>query len=119
MDSLLSFSITCKFDLSWPTSILNLYCLMKASTKSLQFFFYLGIVQPHIPSKGNVTQTVLKEVNQQFLVMDHLSHFVALSLEMSYRVLSSYIFDKLRHPKLFRNDYVRYQTHLNNLYIVM
>jgi len=61
----------------------------------------------------------LKEVNQQFLVMDHLSHFVALSLEMSYRVLSSYIFDKLRHPKLFRNDYVRYQTHLNNLYIVM
>jgi hypothetical protein len=52
----------------------------------------------------------LKEVNQQFLVMDHLNHFVAVSLEMSYRVLSSCIFDKLWHPKLLRNDYVRYTS---------
>jgi len=91
---------------------------MKASTKSFHFFFNLGIIQPHIPSKGNVTKTILKEVNQQFLVMDHLSHFAAVSLEISYRVLTSCIFDNLRHPKLLRNDYVRDQTHLNNLYIV-
>jgi len=38
MDSLLSFSIACKLDLSGPTSILNLYYLMKASTKSFHFF---------------------------------------------------------------------------------
>ena len=53
--------------------------------------FYLDIVQPHIPSKGNVTQTILKEVNEQFLVMDHLSHFVAVCFEMSYRALSDTI----------------------------
>jgi len=35
MDSLLFFSIACKLNRSGPTSILNLYCLMKASTKSL------------------------------------------------------------------------------------
>jgi len=60
MESLLSFSIAYKLNLSGATSIVNLYCLKKASTKS----FHLGIVQPHIPSEGNVTQVVLKEVNQ-------------------------------------------------------
>jgi len=37
MDSLLSFSIACKLNRSRPTSILNLYCLIKASTKSFHF----------------------------------------------------------------------------------
>ncbi|KAI9386342.1 hypothetical protein POPTR_010G011350v4 [Populus trichocarpa] len=37
MDSLLFFSIACKLNRSGPTSILNLYCLMKASTKSFHF----------------------------------------------------------------------------------
>jgi hypothetical protein len=86
MDSLLSSSIACKLDLSGPTSILNLYCLMKASTKSFHFF-YLSIAQPHIPSKGSITQVVLKKVKQQFVVTDHLSYFVAVYIEMSYRTL--------------------------------
>jgi hypothetical protein len=51
--------------------------------------------------------------------MDHLNHFVAVCLEMSYRALSSCIFDELWHPKLLRNDYVKYQTHLNSFYMVM
>jgi hypothetical protein len=38
MDSLLSFSIAYKLDLQEPTSILNLYYLMKASTNSFHFF---------------------------------------------------------------------------------
>ena len=37
MDSL-SFSIACKIDLSGPISTLNLYYLMKASTKSFHIF---------------------------------------------------------------------------------
>jgi len=37
MDSLLSFVIACKLNRSGPTSILNLYCLIKASTKSFHF----------------------------------------------------------------------------------
>jgi len=37
MDSLLFFSIACKLNRSGPTSILNLYCLMKASAKSFHF----------------------------------------------------------------------------------
>ena len=94
MDSLLSFSIACKLNLSGPTSILNLYCLMKTSTKSFHFF-HVGIVQPHIPSEGSVTQAVLKEMNQQFCIINHLNHFVAICFEMGYRALSSRIFDKI------------------------
>jgi len=96
----LSFSIACKPNRSGPTSILNLYCLMKASTKSFHFF-NLGIVQPHIPSEGSVTQAFLKEMNQQFLIINHLSHFVVVCFEMSYKALSSHIFDKFWHSKLF------------------
>ena len=60
-------------------------------------FFNLGIVQPHIPSEGTITHTVLKEMNQQFLIINHLSHFVAVYFEMSYRALSSRIFDKFEY----------------------
>ena len=98
MNSLLSFSIAYKINLSGLISILNIYCLMKTWTKSFYFFFH-SIDQPHIPSKGRVTLTVLKEVNQQFLILAHLSHFVAVYLEMSYRALSSCIFDEFRHLK--------------------
>jgi len=118
MDSLLSFSITCKLNLSGPTSILNLYYLIKASTKSF-YFFYLGIVQPYISSEGSVAQAILKEMNQQFLIINHLSHFVAVCFEMSYKALSSRIFDKLWHSKFFGNDNVGHQTHLSNLYIII
>ena len=45
MDSLLSFSITCKLDLSGLTSILNLYCLIKTSTMS---YFFTLIFSNHI-----------------------------------------------------------------------
>jgi hypothetical protein len=38
---LLPFSIACKLDLSRATSILNLYCLIKASTK---FFHHFTLV---------------------------------------------------------------------------
>jgi len=41
MDSLLPFSIACKLDLSRVTSILNLYCLIKTSTK---FFHHFTLV---------------------------------------------------------------------------
>jgi hypothetical protein len=41
MDSLLPFSIACKLDQSRATSILNLYCLIKASTK---FFHHFTLV---------------------------------------------------------------------------
>jgi len=40
-DSLLPFFIACKLDLSRATSILNLYCLIKASTK---FFHHFTLV---------------------------------------------------------------------------
>ena len=73
---------------------------MKASTKSY-FFFYLGSVQPHIPSEGSVTQVVLKEVNQQFLIINHLNHFVAVCFEMSYMALKPCIFVEFRHSKFF------------------
>jgi len=72
---------------------------MKALTKSFHFF-NLGIIQSHIPSEGSVTQAVLKEMNQQFLIINHLGHFVAVCFKMSYRALSSRIFDKFWHSKL-------------------
>jgi hypothetical protein len=81
--------------------------------------FYLGIIQPHIPSKDNVTQAFLKEVNQQFLIIDHLNHFVVVCLKMSYMTWSSCIFDEFKHSKIFGNDHVGHQTRLNNLYMVM
>jgi hypothetical protein len=66
--------------------------------------FYLGIVQPHIPSEGSATQAILKEMNQQFLIMNHLSHFVAICFKMGYMTLISSIFDKFLHSKSFWND---------------
>jgi len=48
-------------------------------------------------------------MNQQFVIINHLSHFVSVFLEMSYRALGSCIFNEFWHPKLLRNDYVRYQ----------
>jgi hypothetical protein len=88
---------------------------MKESTKS----FHFGIIQPHIPSEGSVTQVVLKEVNQQFFIINHLSHFIAECFEISYKALSSSIFFKFWHSKLFGNDHVEQQTHLNSLYRII
>ena len=115
MDSLLSFSIACKLNRSGPTSILNLYCLMKASTKSFHFLTYV-LSNCIYQVRATSLKLSWKEMIQQFLIIYHLSHFVAVCFEISYRALNSRIFDKFWHFKLFGNDNVGHQTHLSSLY---
>jgi len=57
-------------------------------------------------------------MNKQLLIINHLSYFVAVCLEMSYKALGSCMFNEFWHPKLIGNNYVRYQTHLDSFHQV-
>jgi hypothetical protein len=41
----------------------------------------LGIVKPYIPkTQGDITKVVLEKMDEQFLIMDNLFHFIIVDL---------------------------------------
>jgi len=97
IDLLLSSSIACKLDLSGSTSILNLYCLMKASTKSFHFFFTLVL-----PNRiYQVRAASLKLSWKKWSSSLSSQTTSAILLQYTLRWVTGHWFDEFRHSKIF------------------
>jgi hypothetical protein len=58
----------------------------------------------------------LEKINQQLIVMDHLSHFVAVGSKMSVWAFQLGVFNKFWYPKIFWYRDVWYQTYFRCLH---
>jgi hypothetical protein len=96
MDLLLSSSIACKLDLSGPTSILNLYCLMKASTKSFHFF---TLVLPNRIYQVRAASLKLSWKKWSSSLSSQTTS--AILLQYTLRWVTGHWFDEFRHSKSF------------------
>jgi hypothetical protein len=76
--SFFPFSIVKRLDLYRAISMLNLYFFTNAPTNPLTLD--LGIIKLYIPSQYNITKAILKKIDEQFLIMDNLYHFIIVCL---------------------------------------